>query len=65
MAGAGLNERDFVMLILERRKGESVIIITPDGDRIVVMLIAVGDRTKLAFEADPKYRIIREEIEDD
>jgi len=51
------------MLILSRKVDERVIITTPDGKEISVMLVRQGtDRARLGFEAPANYRIRREEL---
>jgi sRNA-binding carbon storage regulator CsrA len=52
------------MLRLGRRIGERVIITTPGGERIVVMVAATSrDRAVLAFDAHPDVTIDREEVD--
>lgn len=48
-------------LILTRKPGESVVI---DGPVKITVVEVQGGRTRLAFEADPKVRIHRQEILD-
>lgn len=49
------------MLCLERNQGERIIIYTPEGDKIVIQNNGVK-RISLGFEADPKFKILREEV---
>ena len=53
------------MLVLSRHISQSVILLTPEGRRIVVMLADVRgpDKARLAFQADPDVVILREELE--
>ncbi len=52
------------MLVLKRREGESLIIKTPDGQEIIVMLTQYrGELTNVGIEAPDDYVIIREELE--
>jgi carbon storage regulator CsrA len=52
------------MLCLSRRKNESVILITPAGQtiRVVVTDTSLG-KVRLAFEADDDVRILRAELQ--
>ena len=50
------------MLILTRRKEESIII---NGDIKIIALGMVGDRIKLGFEAPKDVEIVREELLED
>ncbi len=53
------------MLLLDRTVGESIIIITPEKDEIRVTLTKVNKRSiQLGFDAEHKYKIVREEIYD-
>jgi len=51
------------MLVLSRRKDESVIIRLPDGTTIQVMITAVhGDKVRIGFNAPKEVIILREEV---
>ena len=51
------------MLVLGRRVGERILLITPDGHTTVVTLIrAAGMVGRIGFEASDDVRIIREEL---
>ena len=51
------------MLTLSRKRGESVVLTLPDGSTIRVTVAHLGDyQTRLAFEAPPEVRIMREEL---
>lgn len=51
------------MLVLGRRIGERILLMTPGGETIVVTLIrAEGTKGRLGFEASDDVRIIREEL---
>lgn len=53
------------MLLLDRTLGESIIIVTPDGDEIKITVTAAHNRSlQLGFDADRKFTIVREEIYD-
>jgi len=52
------------MLILTRKQDEKIIITTPNGIRITVMLIAIrGDKVRLGVEAPKDVAVHREEIQ--
>lgn len=51
------------MLVLGRRVGERILLITPDGHTTVVTLIRTEKMTgRLGFQASDDVRIIREEL---
>ena len=52
------------MLVLSRRRGEKIIITTPGGVRVVVIVIAIrGDNVRMGFEAPDDVSIHREEVQ--
>lgn len=52
------------MLILTRKQDEKIVITTPDGIRITVMVVAIrGDKVRLGIEAPKDVAIHREEIQ--
>lgn len=59
------------MLVLTRRRGESVIITVPPSDRETVVEVVVtetvveGGKTRLGFVADRSVAILRSELEVD
>ena len=51
------------MLILTRRPGESIIIKTPDGERIQVAVLGVkGNQVRVGTLAPVYIHIVREEL---
>ena len=50
------------MLVVSRRKGQSVII--ADGEVRLVVIDIRGDKVRLGFEADPDIPIHRKEVQD-
>ncbi len=53
------------MLILSRNERQRVTITTPEGRKIVVILVEGRPRyARLGFEADQDVTIMREELED-
>lgn len=51
------------MLVLSRRPGEAIVLLTPAGDRIKVKVNRVkGEVVSLAFDAADEVRILREEL---
>lgn len=53
------------MLVLSRKVNETIIIRTPDGYQIEVMLVQIGrDKVRLGFEADPSVTINRSEVQE-
>jgi carbon storage regulator CsrA len=53
------------MLILARRQDESLIITTPSGEKIKILIMdAYHDFAKLGIEAPADYLILREELLD-
>ena len=52
------------MLVLTRMQEEKVIITTPDGIRITLMVIAIrGDKVRLGIEAPKDVAVHREEVQ--
>jgi carbon storage regulator len=53
------------MLVLTRLMEESIIIVCPNEDRILIKNVEIrGDKVRLGFEAPKDYKIYREEIID-
>ena len=51
------------MLILTRRVGESIIIETPAGERITVVVLGVkGNQVRIGTDAPDDISIMREEL---
>ena len=51
------------MLILTRRVGESIIIETPAGERITVVVLGVkGNQVRIGTDAPDDINIVREEL---
>ena len=53
------------MLVLSRSNGEGIVI-SQDGEKIVEIFIkkVMGNTVQLAFEADKKFTILRNEVKD-
>jgi sRNA-binding carbon storage regulator CsrA len=52
------------LLVLMRHEGEKVVITTPSGERIVVILVETRfHKAKLGFQADRSITITRSETE--
>ena len=51
------------MLILTRRPGETIIIETPAGERITVVVLGVkGNQVRIGTDAPDDINIVREEL---
>ncbi len=51
------------MLVLSRKRGENVVVVTPSGEQITICVIEIrGDRARMGFEAPKEYAIHREEL---
>lgn len=51
------------MLVLSRKKNQSIILFTSDGEvKITLVNANKGDTVKIGFEAPLNVRILREEI---
>jgi carbon storage regulator CsrA len=56
--------RERLMLCLSRNPNEIVVIVCPDGSRILITPLEVrGPQVRLGIEAPPEYRINRLEIQ--
>ena len=52
------------MLVLSRKKNESVVITMPDGQQVMVVTVEIrGDKVRLGFDADPSIKIHRFEVQ--
>ena len=53
------------MLVLTRKNQEEIIIVTPQGEEIVLKIMKIGGATiKIGLEASADYRILRGELVD-
>ena len=51
------------MLVLMRKKNEEIVIVTPDGVEIVVLVVDQrGDKTRLGVEAPRAFQVHRAEV---
>jgi len=51
------------MLVLTRKNGESLQIVTENNEVIEIMVTKVsGEQVKIGFDAPPSCRILREEL---
>jgi len=51
------------MLILSRKKEETIVVTLPDGTEISIMIVDLrGDRVRLGIEAPKDFKILRKEI---
>ena len=51
------------MLVLTRKNQEKIVIITPQGEEIVLKVMKINESSiKLGLEADTSYRILRGEL---
>ncbi len=52
------------MLVLSRKIAEPIIITSPDGVKITLMMVDVrGDKARIGIDAPREWRILREEVE--
>ncbi len=52
------------MLVLARKPNQSIVIVTPEGRRIVITLVDTGyDRAKIGIMADRDVTVNRSEIQ--
>lgn len=51
------------MLVLSRKRGEKVVIVTPGGEEITISVIEIrGDRARMGFDAPKDHAIHRDEV---
>lgn len=51
------------MLVLSRKPGEAITIVTPSGDRVRIIVVRANEaRLRIGIEAEPNYQIWRDEI---
>lgn len=51
------------LLVLKRRRGQSIWLLLPDGTRVRVVLVSTdGPTARIGFEAPDDVRIYREEL---
>jgi carbon storage regulator len=54
------------MLILSRKKGQSIVIVTPQNEMIEIFVTKVDyDQVKVGLEAPRVFKIFRREVYDD
>lgn len=52
------------MLVLSRKVNEKIVITTPDGTQISLMMVEVrGDQARIGIDAPMTYKIHREEVQ--
>jgi carbon storage regulator len=59
-----IKQKEFAVLILTRRPGESIIIETPAGERIQITVLGInkGNQVRIGTEAPDDIQIMREEL---
>ncbi len=51
------------MLVLSRKKQEEIIVLTPQGEQILLKVIKINESSiRIGLEANPDYQIIRGEL---
>ncbi len=51
------------MLVLSRKKQEEIIVLTPQGEQILLKVIKINESSiRIGLEAKPDYQIIRGEL---
>ncbi len=51
------------MLVLSRKKQEEIVIVTPEGEEIVLKVIKISESSiRIGLEANPDYQIMRGEL---
>ena len=50
------------MLVITRREGESITVISPDGMEIEITLVQDGTAARIGIQAPPDYKILRTEL---
>lgn len=53
------------MLVLSRKRHETIVITAPDGTRIVLLVVELrGDKARIGIEAPKDYSVHRGEIQE-
>ena len=50
------------MLVITRREGESITVISPDGTEIEITLTRDGNNARIGVQAPQDYKIVRTEL---
>ena len=50
------------MLVITRREGESITVISPDGKEIEITLTRDGNNARIGVQAPQDYKIVRTEL---
>lgn len=51
------------MLVLSRKKQEEIVIVTPQGEEIILKVIKISESSiRIGLEANPDYQIMRGEL---
>lgn len=50
------------MLVITRREGESVTVISPEGTEIKITLVEDGKAARIGIQAPVDYKILRTEL---
>ena len=50
------------MLVITRREGESVTVISPEGTEIEITLVQDGTAARIGIQAPVDYKILRTEL---
>lgn len=50
------------MLVVTRREGESITVISPEGTEFEITLVQDGTAARIGIQAPPDYKILRTEL---
>lgn len=50
------------MLVITRREGESIMVISPEGTEIEITLVQDGTAARIGIQAPKGYKILRTEL---
>ena len=52
------------MLVLGRKQNERILILTPEGRQIEIVMVKCGSNTRIGIEATQDYIVVRKELLD-